>query len=80
MSYDMASQTVTGGVISKTDVVPGSVAYHTFQHDAFISHGNSGGPLFDENGYLIGMNTLIHKNSESVNFAIQIDHGDPGSE
>ena len=71
MSYDMASQTVTGGVISKTDVVPGSVAYHTFQHDAFISHGNSGGPLFDENGYLIGMNTLIHKNSESVNFAIQ---------
>ena len=70
MPYDMASQTVTGGVISKTDVVPNSVAYHTFQHDAFISHGNSGGPLFDENGYLIGMNTLIHKNSENVNFAI----------
>lgn len=70
MTYDMASQTVTAGVISKTDVVPSSVSYHTFQHDSFISHGNSGGPLFDENGYLIGMNTLIHKNSENVNFAI----------
>ncbi len=70
MPYDIASQTVTSGVISKVDVVPNGVGYHTFQHDSFISHGNSGGPLFDENGYVIGMNTLIHKNSENVNFAI----------
>lgn len=73
MNYDIASQTVTSGVISKADVVPNGVAYHTFQHDSFISHGNSGGPLFDENGFVIGMNTLIHKNSENVNFAIHSD-------
>ncbi|MBO4474490.1 MAG: trypsin-like peptidase domain-containing protein, partial [Clostridiales bacterium] len=69
---DMAGQTVSSGVISKVDFVPSAVgvAYHTFQHDTFTSHGNSGGPLLDGNGFLIGMNTLGNPESESVNYAI----------
>lgn len=31
------------------------------QHNASISPGSSGGPLLDENGTVIGINTLLHK-------------------
>ncbi len=69
-SSDIASQTVTSGVISKTDVMPMGQTFKTFQHDAFITHGNSGGPLFDPNGFFIGMNTEGRTDTESVNFSI----------
>ena len=43
---DLAGQTVSSGVISKTDFAPAYQGYYynykTFQHDTFISHGNSG--------------------------------------
>ncbi len=37
------------------------------QHSASISNGNSGGPLFDMNGYLIGLNTLGATGNTSSN-------------
>ena len=40
-------------------------------HDATIAPGSSGGPLFDKNGYLIGMNTF---GDEQFNFSISCDH------
>jgi len=40
------------------------------QTDAPINPGNSGGPLLDSSGRLIGMNTLILKNSTGIGFAI----------
>ncbi len=67
---DIASQTVTAGVIGKVNVSPAGKSYKSFQIDAFITHGNSGGPLFDENGFLIGMNTEGREDSENVNFSI----------
>ena len=69
-SGDISSQSVNSGVISNTNVVPSQKAYTTFQHDSFISHGNSGGPLFDKDGFLIGMNTLGREDTDSVNYAI----------
>ena len=40
-------------------------------HSADIAPGSSGGPLFDKNGYLIGLNTF---GDEKFNFAVSADH------
>jgi S1-C subfamily serine protease len=46
------------------------------QTDASINHGNSGGPLFDARGRVIGINAQIRSDSgaaEGVGFAVPID-------
>ena len=42
------------------------------QHTAPISPGNSGGPLLDSSGALIGINTLGRMNADNIYFAIPI--------
>jgi len=37
-----------------------------------ISKGNSGGPLLDNDGYLIGVNTWITKDAQNINFAVAV--------
>ena len=41
------------------------------EHSARIAGGSSGGPLFDKNGYLVGLNTF---GSDAFNFSISADH------
>lgn len=63
--------TVTTGTISRmahmdqtdTDVI---------QIDATINHGNSGGPLITEEGYVIGLNT--YGMEENIFLAVQVDY------
>lgn len=52
--------TVTVGVLSATSRVIGAGPYDAFlQTDASINSGNSGGPLFNTSGKVIGVNTAI---------------------
>lgn len=52
--------TITDGVISAirtAQIVSGGPSVGIIQTNASINHGNSGGPLFDQNGFVIGVNT-----------------------
>ncbi len=68
-------QTVTVGVISATgrsDV--GIATYENFiQTDASINLGNSGGPLVNLKGEVIGINTAIVAAGQGIGFAIPIN-------
>ena len=56
--------TVTAGIISAKGRDIGSNAYDDYiQIDAPINKGNSGGPAFDMNGNVIGINTAIYSPS-----------------
>ncbi len=72
--------TMTTGVISalgrKIDGIGGVKINDMIQTDAAINMGNSGGPLLDSNGRLIGMNTVIFSTSGSsagLGFAVPAD-------
>ena len=51
--------TVTAGIISAHDRDIGSGPYDYLQIDAAVNRGNSGGPSFDLDGKVIGVNTAI---------------------
>jgi serine protease Do len=68
-------QTVTAGIISKTQrETPSSSSFQKFiQTDAAINRGNSGGPLINMNGDVIGINSQIATsdgNSNGIGFAL----------
>jgi serine protease Do len=66
--------TVTSGIISATSRDINSGPYDNFiQTDAAINRGNSGGPLFDAQGEVIGVNTAIFSpdgGSVGIGFAV----------
>jgi len=61
---------LTTGVISSNSGFLGDSSL--FQISAPIQPGNSGGPLFDYSGYLIGMVSAKHKNADNVGYAIKL--------
>ena len=65
--------TVTAGIISARNRDIGMNRYEDFiQTDASINVGNSGGPLFDMNGDVIGINTAILGQSGSIGIGFAI--------
>ncbi|HET7320453.1 MAG TPA: trypsin-like peptidase domain-containing protein [Candidatus Saccharimonadales bacterium] len=74
--------TVTSGIISgygrsvQASDSQGTTAENLddlFQTDAAINEGNSGGPLTNLNGQVIGINTAIAGNAQNIGFAIPIN-------
>ncbi len=71
----MLQNTVTRGIVSAVRNAGGVILIQT---DAAINRGNSGGPLIDRTGKVIGITTLkMASNSESLGFAVAIDHARP---
>jgi len=65
--------TVTSGIISARNRSIGLSRYEDYiQTDASINQGNSGGPLFDMNGNVIGINTAILGRSGNVGIGFSI--------
>lgn len=62
--------TLTKGVISAKNREVGRYSY--LQTDAPINEGNSGGPLLNAQGQVLGMNTLKLNDSEGIGLAIPI--------
>lgn len=55
--------TLTYGIISRIDTKSGLI-----QHDAAVNPGNSGGPLLNSNGQVIGVNSAILNDTEVKRF------------
>jgi serine protease Do len=70
-------ETATAGIVSaKGRSLPGDGYVPFIQTDAAVNPGNSGGPLFDASGNVVGINAQIYTNSggyQGVSFAIPIN-------
>ena len=74
------TETMTAGIVSaigRTITAPNNFSISgAIQTDAPINHGNSGGPLLNASGQVVGVNVQIDSNSdgsEGVGFATPID-------
>lgn len=66
--------TVTAGIVSAKGRSLGLGAYDDFiQTDASLNPGNSGGPLFNLEGEVIGVNTAIVARGQGIGFSIPIN-------
>ncbi|WP_414695254.1 S1C family serine protease [Paraburkholderia sp.] len=69
--------TVTSGIISaKSRQLSEDSPTHLIQTDVPVNPGNSGGPLFNLNGEVIGINSMIYSRTggfQGLSFAIPID-------
>jgi S1-C subfamily serine protease len=76
------TETVTRGIVSATgrditvrdDETGQPTSLHDLiQTDAAVNEGNSGGPLLDASGQVIGINTAVAANGQGLGFAIPIN-------
>ncbi|MCZ7560190.1 MAG: Do family serine endopeptidase [Burkholderiaceae bacterium] len=70
-------QSATSGIVSaKGRSLPGDTYVPFIQTDVAVNPGNSGGPLFDARGRVIGINSQIYSRTggyQGLSFAIPID-------
>jgi len=72
---------VTVGVVSAVDrsiLTPdGETLYDLIQTDATTNLGNSGGPLVDLSGRVVGLNTAAAPSAQAISYAISMDAAAP---
>jgi serine protease Do len=70
-------ESATAGIVSaKGRTLPGDAAVPFIQTDVAVNPGNSGGPLFDASGDVVGINAQIYSTTggyEGLSFAIPIN-------
>lgn len=72
-------KTVTVGVVSAKDRsgLTADAATRSFENfiqtDAAINFGNSGGPLIDVNGRVVGINTAMYRPAQNIGFAVPVN-------
>lgn len=69
-SVQASSDSGSGGPATASDT---ENLDNLFQTDAAINEGNSGGPLVNLNGQVVGINTAIAGNAQNVGFSIPIN-------
>jgi serine protease Do len=70
-------QSATSGIVSaKARALPGDAYVPFIQTDVAVNPGNSGGPLFDAHGRVVGINSQIYSRTggyQGLSFAVPID-------
>lgn len=70
------SFTVTEGIISAVDRIGENNLPYYFQTDASLNPGNSGGPLIDTSGKVIGINNFKVSGADNIGFALEINQAE----
>lgn len=74
-AYTSEAATITTGIISSirsTHAIEGGREFRLLQSTAPINHGNSGGPLFNNQGHVVGVNTYSVNDSTGIYGAVHV--------